>query len=133
MMNLTAKKPTELTDRKPTMDDIRRGCDSFDYLDIRAAELLHIVWVVDGWACVIADSVASEWVHVQCGGKHFIDAPHFVPRPQDAEVWTHSNEGWGSDAAALLDVLLQVEGGRCSGCGCCVLPDEINIKCPKCA
>lgn len=129
---------TELTQRKPTMDDVRRAfrfrSSEFECLDLPAAELLHAIACTGGWALVIGDpaNAAYEWVYVRCDGQHFVGPTGYVPRAEEDEEWSTSNRGFGCDASALLDVLLHVEGTSCRKCGCCVLPEEIDIRCRHC-
>lgn len=128
----TLRKATELCDRKPTIADVRQGCDHFDFINLETAEVSHAIWCGDGWLLVVSDFGACEWVYVSCGGTHQIEEPHFAPRLQRDEAWEHSNDGWGSEPPAMLAGLLHVEGASCSQCGRCVLPDDVEIRCPKC-
>jgi len=116
------------------MADVRRGCGTFEYVDITDAEIIHAIACGAGWAIVIGNPgwASYEWVYVKCEGTCYVGPPGYVPRAQEDEEWEHSNAGWGNAAAALLEVLLKAEGGHCSKCGCCVLPDEIDIRCRRC-
>jgi len=129
---------TELTGRKPTMDDVRRGFRArsreFQCLDLQAADVLHAIECSGGWTLVIGDpdNAAYEWVYVQCDGTHYVGPRGYVPRAEADEVWEHSDLGFGCTASALLAGLLHVEGASCNKCGCCVLPENIDIRCPRC-
>ena len=137
MSVLHEEKASELTERQPTMDDVRRGfwyrSGEFDCLTIREAVIIHCIAVDEGWLLVCGHPEWGdyEWISVACSGKCFIDKP-FEPRLERDEVWEHSNAGWGSCSAALLDGLLKLQGASCCECGCCVLPEDIAIRCPDC-
>ena len=129
---------TELTQREPTMADIRRGfrhrSAEFECIDLRAAEIIHAIACTGGWLMVIGDrdNAAYEWVYVRCDGQHFVGPPGYVPRAEADEEWTTSNCGWGGAASALLAGLLHVEGASCTRCGCWVLPKDVEIVCHHC-
>jgi hypothetical protein len=130
------EKATELTERQPTMAEVRRGlrAGAFECLDLHKAEMMHVVACGEGWALVIGHrgNASYEWVYVQCSGTSFVGPPGYVPRRQDDEVWEHSNCGFGGVASALLEALLHAEGGMCSHCGCCVLPEDSKLYCRRC-
>lgn len=113
-------KATELIDRKPTMDDVRRGlsCRALDYLDRDQAEIIHLVAAGAGWVMVIGDGGGGgcEWVYVQCSGKD--------------EQWECSNVGYGGSTTALLDVLIRVEGFTCPCCR--EWQEESDLCCKRC-
>lgn len=132
-----AEKVTELTERQPTINDVRRGCrrGGFEYLDIYDpnVEVLYAIPAGDGWAMVIGDRNNGdyEWCYVDCSGKSYIDRPH-EPRLELDEAWEHSNQGYGGASSALRDVLIHVEGLACGKCGCWMPAEEHEIRCHRC-
>lgn len=130
-------KATELNDREPVMADVRRGfryrSSEFSAITLREAQLLHAVAAGEGWVLVIGHPNWGnyEWVYVATSGKCFTDRP-YEPRLEADEAWEHSDDDWGGVASALLHGLLHAEGGHCEKCGCCVLPEDVHVRCPQC-
>lgn len=135
-MHTTIEKYTELTERLPTIEDVRRGLREkrLSCIDLARAKLLHAIPIDEGWAIVVGDrdNGAYEWVRVECSGKSYIDGRGYQPRLESDEKWTCSDDGWGGAASALFDLLRRVEGPSCDQCGCCVGPEEIRIACRHC-
>lgn len=126
-------KTTELNDRKPTMDDVRRGLrgQPLDCLDRYKAEIVYTIAAGEGWVIVIGDEGAAgyEWVYVACSGKCYIDKP-YEPRLDHDEAWECSNVGYGGVANALRDGLIRAEGLCCPDCHRWL--EESDIKCQRC-
>lgn len=131
-------QPTELIEREPTIEDVKRGfrfrSSEFHYISLEHAELRHAIACGAGWALVIGERGGGgyEWVYVKCEGTTYIEPFRYVPCKQSEEEWLHSDCGYGGAASCLRDALIHIEGASCSKCGCCVLPEDVNIRCHQC-
>jgi hypothetical protein len=73
-----------------------------------------------------------EWAHVKCCGITHVDERGHVARLESEEEWTWSVEQYGSPTAALIAILLKLEGCQCSRCGCSVHADDVDLRCRHC-
>jgi hypothetical protein len=103
-------------------------------LDLSRVKVMYPIPAGDGWAMVIGDPANGwyEWAHVKCCGRVYLDERGNVPCLESEEVWSSSNEVYGSPTGALIAILFKLEGGECTNCGCCVSAEDFDLRCHHC-